>query len=421
MQIVDNGQVETMQMTQKAGFGQMIENIGGTQMAVTDSLAGSSGSHDTSSTPAQLEDAKPPERSTKTEVSAFSFNGAPVKTERAVADEPKSAKAELGVSGGRNKKAQGRIDTAKKQPAAPKSAPSSTAGGGSGAGSAVKGRGRPKRDASTLLRSGLRELASADPSSKFFTNEWKNVERNWANYLIDLGKMMVEEDPAVLDDLQALKKQATVAVAVLNKFVKKGMSHADTLDTYKSQVHWLNMGPTIVESPFPPYLVKCIRSHALQDAWPAAAFWSQLADSALQKFLEQDELEEFQMTAFTTKVMLIVQEASVDAVVSKLECLVVTATIGESIASHNLKQEVVDLAVIVKHSKADSDGGSCEFENLSRVLDLHCQEVLGGHDCLPKGPTDFGRGEEPALQNADCQFAREDPSGSLGQGSSQTG
>lgn len=75
---------------------------------------------------------------------------------------------------------------------------------------AIKGRGRPKRDAATLLRSGLRELSMSDPGSKFFTGDWRNVNRNWANYKSDLAKMIEDEtDEATLLDLQLLEKQVS--------------------------------------------------------------------------------------------------------------------------------------------------------------------------------------------------------------------
>jgi hypothetical protein len=94
MQVFDNGEDPLMQMTQKGRFGQMIENIGGKEMAVTDSFGGSSGSHD-SGTPSRPEDAQPPGISTKVEVTGFSFSGATVKSERPAADalaQPKAAK-----------------------------------------------------------------------------------------------------------------------------------------------------------------------------------------------------------------------------------------------------------------------------------------------------------------------------------------
>ena len=62
-------------------------------------------------------------------------------------------------------------------------------------------KGRPKRDPMTLLGTGLSELKASSAGSKFFSGEWKNVARNWGNYMMDLEEMMDDEE-----DAETLKK-----------------------------------------------------------------------------------------------------------------------------------------------------------------------------------------------------------------------
>ena len=108
-----------------------------------------------------------------------------------------------------------------------------------GGGGAAK-RGRPKRDAVTLLRTGLRELKEAEHGSKYFTAEWKNVCRNLQNYQIDVGDLIAEEDDiAVLQEYEILEKQVNASKTVLNKICSLGMSHKDTLTCYERQVEFL--------------------------------------------------------------------------------------------------------------------------------------------------------------------------------------
>lgn len=217
-------------------------------------------------------------------------------------------------------------------------------------------------------------MAEADAGSKFFTTEWRNVERNWLNYLADLSKMIeMEEDSAVLNDLQVLEKQVLAAKAVLTKVSKIGLGHAEVLETYQSQEHYLSSAP-LAASPFPPYLVRSMHSQCLQDAWPADHFWKHLSDDALAKFLGASEIEKFQVTAFASKVMLLLQDVSAEVVLAKMNSFCSSgkeAVVDRKLIKSSLVEvEVVDLCVVVAHGSPA--GHEVEEENLSelaRVLD----------------------------------------------------
>ena len=101
---------------------------------------------------------------------------------------------------------------------------------GGGASKQKGGRGRPARDAGRLLRGALRDLSTAEASSKFFTSEWKNVNRNWSNYMIDIGQMIEhEDDPAALEELVIIEKTCKAVRTVLQKLSTRGMSSEQAL------------------------------------------------------------------------------------------------------------------------------------------------------------------------------------------------
>ncbi len=107
-------------------------------------------------------------------------------------------------------------------------------------GSSKKQKGRPPRDSLGLLRTGLRDLKQSGPSSKFVSSEWKNVKRNWDNYLKDIGELMeAEEDMGLVREMQLVDKQATAAKKVLQKISTDGLSSKETLETYESQMTFL--------------------------------------------------------------------------------------------------------------------------------------------------------------------------------------
>ena len=85
---------------------------------------------------------------------------------------------------------------------------------------AAKKRGRPKMDGCMLLRGGLRELGSASSdSTRFFGAQWTNTGRNWKGYIEDLKSMIeVEENPALLLEMQEIDKVATSTVKILDKW-----------------------------------------------------------------------------------------------------------------------------------------------------------------------------------------------------------
>lgn len=185
--------------------------------------------------------------------------------------------------------------------------------------SAAKGRGRPKRDAATLLRAALREFSVADASSKYFTNEWKSVVRNWLNYLTDLAKMIeAEEDAGVLEELAVLEKKVLVVKAVCTKLHAAGATSTETLKCYMSQLHFMTLEP-VCENPFPPYLRRLMHSQDVEDTWLAGNFWEKLHDEVLVEMMSPSEtIEDFQMRTVTAKIMLIAQADSEQQVFADL-------------------------------------------------------------------------------------------------------
>ena len=124
--------------------------------------------------------------------------------------------------------------------AAPKRRSSRASSAPAPAGGGQRSRGRPARDSTALLRAGLKELSTAHAGSKFFTSDWKNVKRNWENYIADVVQSQAtEEDPTVLQELETLEKQALAAKTLLQKISVSGMSSRDTLDCYSGQKNYL--------------------------------------------------------------------------------------------------------------------------------------------------------------------------------------
>ena len=66
-------------------------------------------------------------------------------------------------------------------------------------------KGRPSSDSHKLLRLGLSDCKQAAASDvKFFGKEWKNVARNWQNYLTDVNADMEEASEEDFKQLQEL-------------------------------------------------------------------------------------------------------------------------------------------------------------------------------------------------------------------------
>lgn len=217
----------------------------------------------------------------------------------------------------------------------------------------------------------MRELGTADGSTKFFSAEWKNVARNWANYLVDLEKMVEEEeDLSVLAELQVLEKQVNAAKTVLQKISMLGLTHPDSLACYRSQVTYLSMEPA-APSPFPPFLARMMHQHLVEDTWPAEAFWSRLSDAALAEFLDEAEVPGFQMTVLSSKVMMLCEQKleSVGPALNEL-C---TGFLGKCGAAHSpikaieVKENIQALEVIVRHGL--DDGKQKDLATLSSTLE----------------------------------------------------
>ena len=139
------------------------------------------------------------------------------------------------------------------------------------------GAGRNRRDAVILLRAALSQFLQCDASThhaKYLGTEWKNVNRNWSNYIADLDcKIEVEDDTAVLAEYESIKKQAISVKLFLNKWSSAGPNSPATVRVYESQVAYCSKAP-VAPNPFPAYVIRLMHSQLCQDAWPAKNFWS---------------------------------------------------------------------------------------------------------------------------------------------------
>lgn len=72
--------------------------------------------------------------------------------------------------------------------------------------------------------------------------------------------------------------QPKVLVAV----AAQGITDEKVVQEYKSQMHVLNSQNPPIANPFSPYFLKMMHSVSSGTAWPAAAFWENLADETMK-------------------------------------------------------------------------------------------------------------------------------------------
>ena len=151
---------------------------------------------------------------------------------------------------------------------------------------APKGKqGRPNVDGALTFGCGLSELKKAEAGSKFFTEAWKNVRRNWSNYLLDVGKRIDrEEDAQVLQHLETIEKKAIISISVLSVLFKYGSSQTPTWEKFQEQRAFCSCAPE-VESPFSVYVCDLMLRSLAVAAWPANLFWSKIGDGMLDDAL----------------------------------------------------------------------------------------------------------------------------------------
>ena len=98
------------------------------------------------------------------------------------------------------------------------------------------------------------------------------------------------------------------------------MNGPESVATYTSQVHFLSMDP-VAPNPPPAHLVKLMYGSQSEDAWPACVFWKRWEDEVVRPGIQaatDADVEEFQMSVVTGKVIVLAQADSLDEVVDKI-------------------------------------------------------------------------------------------------------
>ena len=178
---------------------------------------------------------------------------------------------------------------------------------------ASRAPGRARRDAVVLLRAALSEFYRTNNVQchvKYLGSEWKNVNRNWSNYLTDLEEMIkTESDPMVLTEYETLKKTVTACKQFLNKWSSSGPNSMATVRMYEHQVNFCAMEPA-VQNPFPIYVKKMMHSQSVQEAWPANYFWSKMADVEIRQLeLTDESMHSLQIDLVVGKIHNITEQA----------------------------------------------------------------------------------------------------------------
>jgi hypothetical protein len=150
--------------------------------------------------------------------------------------------------------------------------------------------GRKKAALDEYLAKSLAELKDADDSSpKFFGSEWKNLKRNWDNYLTYVGDLIkVEADEEKLTELEKLEKSAKIAQRVLTKAQSAGMSDSQIVRLYEEQVVLMTKDPA-VDNPFPQWFKKLMYLESIANA-TNSDFFVKLDVIAMAEFCEKDAI-----------------------------------------------------------------------------------------------------------------------------------
>ena len=240
-----------------------------------------------------------------------------------------------------------------------------------------------------MLRSGLQELSSSVAGSKFFSPEWKNVHRNWLNYLADLGGMIEhEEDPGVLAELQQLDKVVNAVRTVLTKVNTVGLANAQTVQAFYAQLAFLAMPPVVPYNPFPPYLTRLMHERSAEEAWPADAFWKKIQASSMAEFAPKQDIGAGQFTFAASKIMFLCQQSDPAEVLEKMDalCKAFFEMSGEELASEFSCQSLRDELSSAQAIVVASSTARASLPSLTKALDdLDAAELLKALDTYPKG------------------------------------
>ena len=221
----------------------------------------------------------------------------------------------------------------------PKTTTGVTGSSGANDASLAKSRGRPQKDAATMLRGVLLQLSTAHEGvRKFFGEEWKNVRRNWDNYIKGLaGLIEFEEDVSQLLEYEKLHKQASSARKILNIVNSKGLASDATRQVYEQELIWCKQSPK-VDNPMSLSFSKLMLGNIAAAAWPAPHFWARICDEQIKELAL--EIADGVQTSFVVEKVIVIQNeaATVLEARGKLQELVLAYT-----QAHLEKHLVADL------------------------------------------------------------------------------
>ena len=190
-------------------------------------------------------------------------------------------------------------------------------GGGEDGGQRKKKKGAPKRDAPLLLQAGIKQFHQVSRQKHyalFLGSEWKNLKRNWKNYLTDVVDRIAEAEEegeedgeAVLESLKSLEKSAVAVRKFCVKWAATGGQGASLLQCFEEQVSWCRQPPA-VDNPFGPYVMKLMHTLRCSEA-VVQSFWNHLEATQLQSFLEESEVEPYQINMTAVKINVLTQDS----------------------------------------------------------------------------------------------------------------
>ena len=148
----------------------------------------------------------------------------------------------------------------------------------------------------------------------FLGSEWKNLKRNWKNYLTDVVDRIAEAEEegeedgeAVLESLKSLEKSAVAVRKFCVKWAATGGQGASLLQCFEEQVSWCRQPPA-VDNPFSPYVMKLMHTLRCSEA-VVQSFWNHLEATQLQSFLGESEVEPYQINMTAVKINVLTQDS----------------------------------------------------------------------------------------------------------------
>lgn len=201
-------------------------------------------------------------------------------------------------------------------------------------------KGRKKADLFEILQKGVTELGTAEQSSsKFFGSEWKNVMRNWNNYLIDLNTRIEEEaDATTLELYQVAEKQAKSARKVLQKILLGGFTDKLTVRVFQEEIVWLGKDPC-APSPFPRFLMEMMHAEILSLTGSVEEFWQKVCESEMEAFIKPDDIAKRQVIVVRDCMLVMTLKPDLQTVAKEMEAFA-RAYVSAAVEGGGFKNEL---------------------------------------------------------------------------------